>query len=512
MMKRLFTLLAAAACWTTVGAGAVRAQTQDQSQQPAQNQGQQQTPDQTQQQPAPDQGQNQSSAPIPAYRSPLAGAADNEEDETNPEILPDNRALTGVQALGLGMRNEHSYWQPHANIFLSVDSNPSEATGNGSWGTWTSLSAGVDVHKISANNDLELNYIGGGMVSNNTDASNGVIQGLSFSDRILFHRWALSVIEDLNYVPESAFGFGGLGAALPGGGSLPGGGGLLGPGQSLLTGRGQNLTDVFDAEADISLTGRTSLTLVGGYSTLNYFDSDLLNYGTANVRAGYNYQLNRKDTLGVDYTFSDTNYSNFHQSIVDHMFQVAYGHRVTGRLAFQIAAGPEIATFQVPIATGTGGTGGAASGPTTNVYWSLGTNLTYALQRTAFGLVYNHGVSGGSGILAGSQGDTVSGSITRRMTRLFSSGIAGGYSRNRGLAAVNTTTPSASQTYDYWFGGGNFSYPLGRTLALTFTYQLQYQDSGTAFCVATPCVPTGTSVLRNTISVGLSWSDRPRRF
>ena len=500
-MKRLFTLFAAAACWATVGAGAVRAQAQDQSQQPAQNQ---QTPS--------DQGTPPAQAPIPAYRSPLAGAADNDEDETNTEILPDNRALTGVQPLGLGMPNEHSYWQPRADLFVSADSNPNETTGQTSWGAWTSFSGGIDVHRVSGNNDLDLSYVGGGIFSNNSNSSNGIIQGLTVSDKVLFHRWALSLLDDLSYVPESAFGFGGLGTALPGGGSLGGGGGVLGPGQSLLTGRGQNLANAFDAEADVFLSGRTSLTFVGGYSTLNYFDSDLLNYGTTYARAGYNYQITRKDTLGADYTFSDTSYSNFHQSIVTHMFQATYGRRVTGRLAFQIAAGPEIATFQVPIATGTGGTGGGTGSPTTSVYWSLNANLAYALRRTSFGLAYNHGVSGGSGVLAGSDADTVSGSITRRMTRLFSSGVTAGYSRNQGLAVVNTTTPSASQTYSYWFGGGNLSYPVGRRLALTLTYQLQYEDSGTAFCIGTPCGPNGTNVLRNTISVGLSWRDRPIRF
>ncbi len=480
-----------------LGAGAARAQQQGQDQnQPPENQGQQQ--------PAPDQGAKPQ-GPIPAYRSPLAGAADNEEEETTTEITPDNNSLTGVQTLGLGMTNEHSYWQPYANLFVSEDSNPAQTTGPTSWGTWTSISGGVDIHKISESNDLELSYLGGGMFSTDSSVSNGVVQSLTFSDKKLFHRWALSIMDDLSYLPESALGFGGLGTTLPGGI----GGGTFGPGQSLLVGQGQNLGNAFDAEADVFLTGRTSLTFVGGYSTLNYFDSDLLNYGTANARAGYNYEISRKDTIGVDYTFSNTNYSNFHQSIIDHMFQVAYGRRVTGRLAFQIAAGPEIATFQVPIATGTGGTGGETSSPTTNVYWSLNTNLLYALRRTALSLAYNHGVGGGGGVLAGSDGDTVTGSITRQMTRLFSSGITGGYSRNRGLAVLNTTNPLGSQTFDYWFGGGNFSYPIGRTLALSLTYQFQYQTSGTAFCIGTPCA---TDLLRNTISVGLSWRDRPRRF
>lgn len=492
-MKKLFTLLAAAAC---LGAFA-NARAQQSGQAPAQGQEQQGPANQS---PAQPQG------PIPAYRSPLAGAASNDQDEDTTEITPDNRSLTGVQALGLGMTNEHTYWQPHADLSESVDSNPTQTTGHTAWGTWTSISAGADVHKISGNNALDIGYVGGGMFSSDSHASNGTVQALSFSDKMRFHRWALTVLDDLTYLPESSFGFGGLGTPLPGGG-LPGGG-SVGTGQSLLVGRGQNLANQFDTEADVFLTGRTSLTFVGGYSTLNYFDSDLLNYGTAVARAGYNYQLTRKDTVGLDYTFSDTNYSNFHQSIVDHIFQVAYGRQVTGRLAFQIAAGPEVATFDIPITAGTGGEP-ILSGPTTNVYWSLNTNLIYAMRRTSYSIGYNHGVGGGAGVLAGSEGDTVTGSITHQMTRLFSSGITGGYSRNRGLAVANTTNPANTQTFNYWFGGGNLTYPLGRTMALSLTYQLQYQDSGTAFCIGTSCA---TDVLRNMISLGLTWRDRPRRF
>jgi hypothetical protein len=509
MMKALSNIVAGVLFVVAVGAPALRAQPQ------TQDQSQQQTPDQTQQQTPAPQGPAQPSAPIPAYRSPLAGAADNEDEDSTPEVTPDSRSLTGILPLGLGTPNVHSYWQPHFDVFATVDSNPTETTGKASWDAWTSLSGGLNVHKISANNDLELTYVGGGEISSDTSVSNGVIQELVFTDKITFHRYALTFFDETSYLPESSFGFGGLGGGLPGGGSLGGGLGSLGPGQSLIVGRGQNLGNTFDAEADVQLTRRSSLTFVAGYSLLDYFDSALLNYGTVSARAGYNYQVDRKDTLGLSYTFSDTNYSNFDQSIVAHTFQVSYGHRVTGKLAFQVAAGPEVVSFTTPImneTTGSGGTGtsGPGSGPTTDLYWALNTSLTYAQRRTAYQVGYSHGVAGGSGVLAGSDTDQVSGSITRQMTRKFSSGVTGGYSRNQGLAVFGTTsTAPSSQTFDYWFGGGTFSYPLGRTVAITFTYQFQYQNSGAAFCIGTPCA---SDVTRNMFSVGLDWLDRPHRF
>jgi hypothetical protein len=74
--------------------------------------------------------------------------------------------------------------------------------------------------------------------------------------------------------------------------------------------------------------------------------------------------------------------------------------------------------------------------------------------------------------------------------------------------AVGTTTP-LSQAYDYWFVGANLSHPVGRALGLTLSYQMQYQDSNTSFCIGPTC---GTSVIRHLISVGVGWHERPLLF
>jgi hypothetical protein len=495
-MKALSNILGAALCGALLCVPAVRAQ--------------QQTPDQSEQPKPSDQGATQPSGPIPAYRSPLAGAANNDEDtDTNTELTPDTSPLTGAQNLTLGTPTTRNYWQPHIDILATVDSNPVETPGQSSWGTWTSFSGGIDVHRTSGNSSMLLSYVGGGMISNNSDASNGVVQALSFSDLFTFRRWSLLFLDALNYLPESAAGFGGLG-----GGTSPGQPGLgpgFGTGQSLLTGRGQNLGNSFATQVDTFLSARASLTFVAGVSLLKYFDSDLLNYGSVDFRAGYNYQLDRKNTIGAAYSFSDYIYTNSDQSFVSHTVQAFYGRRVTGRLAFQISAGPQIVISSLPIApnpgTSGGGTGSTTTGSTTQLYWALNTNVLYQMRRTGLGLGYSHGVGGGSGVLAGSLTDTVTGTVSREMSRTFSSGITGGYSRNKGL--VIETAGLSSQTYDYWFGGASLSHPIGRTLALNLSYQLQYQTSNASFCTGSTC---GTSVIRNLISFGVGWHERPLLF
>ncbi|MGC2331961.1 MAG: hypothetical protein WA581_10945, partial [Candidatus Acidiferrales bacterium] len=273
-------------------------------------------------------------------------------------------------------------------------------------------------------------------------------------------------------------------------------------------GTGENLANAFATETEVHLTPRTSLTFDGGYSLLHYFESDLLNSTDANFRGGYNYLLTRKDTLAMFFTYSAFRYSNFNQSINDYTIEASYARRVAGRLAFQIAAGPQIAVSKTPITSGSGSSGsGTLASSSTALYWSLNTSLQYQLRRVGLRVSYYHGVDAGSGVLGGAVADIVSGSATRQMSRTFSSGVTAGYSRNTGL--IFTSTTPTNQTYGYWFAGASLSHPISETLGLTFSYQLQYQDSTGSFCIGATC---GTSVTRNVFSFGVGWHERPLLF
>lgn len=452
---------------------------------------QQQTPD-------------QSAPPIPAYHSPLASVADNSngQDLEPQNLAPDTRSLSGAQDLSLGAPvTKHSYWQPYINVSSILDSNPFESSGTTGWTTWTSVSGGIDLHRISGNSNMTLSYLGGGALSNSGTSSNGVIQHFDFEEKLSFRRWTVSIFDQVSYLPEASFGYGGLGASSPGAGSLGAG---FAPSQTILTPRGQDLTNASVVEVDRFLTARTSLTFVGGYSLLHYFDNGLLDYGDATFQGGYNYQMTRKDTIAVSYQFSGYRYSNFNQSINGHTVSVSYGRRVTGRLAFRVSGGPELAYSSVPI-TGSKGTTSASS--FMQIYWTAQTGLQYQLRNAGLGVTYSHRVNGGSGVLAGSLADDVTATASRKLSRATSGVLNLGYSRNNGFG-VGGPTPS-NQTYSYWFGGATLSRQLGRALNLNLTYQAQYQDSNASFCVGPTC---GTSVIRHLVSFGVGWRKQPIPF
>jgi hypothetical protein len=499
MMRALASVLGLAFGVVTLGVSLVHAQ---------QSQDQQQTPQDQQQTPG------QSAEPIPAYRSPLASLGDNADvqSQQSDQGTPDNRSLSGAQDLSPLLLSTRSYWQPQVNALAIVDSNPGELGSGTDWTTGAVVSGRVDVHRMSGSSALDLSYVGGASFFGNGYGT-GIVQALGISDKITLRRSVLSFIDQVSYLPGSSFGYGGLGGLA--GGTLPatgstGLGPVFGPGQTILTGEGQTLQNSFVTELDTELTPRSTLTLAGGDYVEHYFTSGLLNSNNVNARAGYNYALTDKDKIAVFYTFSSYGYGETStpspestQSVNTHTVQFSYGRLLARQLTFQVAAGPEYITSSIPISV----SGPTISGPASQLEWTLNTSLSWITGRNTLRLSYYHGANGGSGVFAGSIGDTVSGSLTRAMSRTFTSGISGGYSRNQGT--VNSSGVLLSQTYAYTYGGVSLSHPVGAALGLTLSYWVQYQNSSSGSCVGSPCVG---NILTNLISFGVGWHPRPLAF
>src|SRR6266404_4910225 len=211
------------------------------------------------------QTENQSDQPIPAYHSPLAGVnsgADDNSTVSDQQLGPDTQPLAGAQNLSLGVRPViQKKRQPRAEITGVFDSNPLSANqSGGGWAAYTSLLGGIDLHRVSGNSNLTLTYVGGGTLTNNRNVGNSVTQELAVTEKLSFHRSVLSFFEDVLYIPENSFGYGGIGGiSLPGGGSIGSQNPFL-PGQTILTVRGQRLSNSSIAQDDIHLTSKSSLT------------------------------------------------------------------------------------------------------------------------------------------------------------------------------------------------------------------------------------------------------------
>jgi hypothetical protein len=132
--------------------------------------------------------------------------------------------------------------------------------------------------------------------------------------------------------------------------------------------------------------------------------------------------------------------------------------------------------------------------------------LQYQLRRAQISATYNHGVTGGSGVLAGAETDIASGTFNQQVSRTFNVGLSAGYSRNQGIAG---SAGSPEQTFSYWFSGVNVTHPFGRSLDMFMNYQFQYQDGSTSGCVGSAC---STNITRNQIMFGVNLHKQPIPF
>lgn len=476
---------------------------QDQNQQ--QNQGQQQN----------NQGVEQ---PIQAYHSPLAGigAGNQDENGNGGTLQPDTHPLSGAQAIGVGAPAEgHSYWQPSLSVFSTFDSNADGVTAG--WVNYESFLGSVQAHRASARNDLELAYSGGGTVSSNSNLGNSVLQQFELGDTISLKRGEISFFNSTTYIPEVSFGFSGLGGiSLPGTGLLGLGYGFV-PEESILAARDQRLANADMAQVNYYLSPRTSITLVGGYSLLHFLGAGYFDFREPTGQVGYNYQWTRRDTVALLDNFNDFQFNGQGESIRDNRTDVSYGRRVTGRIGFEVKAGPEEVFFTVPSSTSTTGTGMPVTGPGapvtvltgnggTKYLWNLESSLNYAFERASASITYDHGVNGGSGVLIGAVGDNVSVDASRQFTREFTGALRFGYAKNRSLNGP--VQLEGHPNFDYWFGGADVTHAFGRYMNLVVSYQYQRETSTGPLCIGTSCGVFN----RNLVSIGFTWQYRPLLF
>ena len=149
----------------------------------------------------------QGNLPAPAPYSPFTAKQVSLEDtNANPQqLVPDTRALAGARELSLGAPGlTRSFWQPFFGLMLTVDTNPLTAIRSSGLTTWSSLFGGIDVRRIMGRSDLTLNYVGGGLISDNTNSGVSLVQQLEFSEKLTCRRTVISFLEQLSYLPEPA--------------------------------------------------------------------------------------------------------------------------------------------------------------------------------------------------------------------------------------------------------------------------------------------------------------------
>jgi len=414
------------------------------------------------------------------------------------ELQPDFSPLTGMQNATLGLPEiRHSYWVPGLQFSSNALSNSYGQSSGSNWSANNYFIGNLSLLEAWSRATLAVNYSGGGFISTNSQQGNGFYQQLALSQNFQTGRWLIQILDQFSYIPQSSFGFGGgTNLGIPGvGGSLgttiPGLGGNYVPNQSVY-GVGASYNNSAALQATYALSRRSSVTLSGSYGILRFVEAGNYDSYTAVGSIGYNYALSRNDTVGLVYRFSSYQFPGNPQAYGSSVMNVAYGRKVTGHLALRLFFGPEITNYRIPL---------GSTSRTTGFFTSA--NLTYGFHRGAFTLGYIHGLSGGSGVLIGSNLDQVTASASRNLTRVWTGNLNFGYSRN---SPVGGTTTTGYPSYDDWFLGGGVSRPIGRNFNFAVAYTATIGNYSGTGCTGTGC---NTSNTYSTVTVNFQWHPRP---
>lgn len=452
---------------------------------------------------------DQSPTPTPAPSADEQQGASPSDQATN----PDTRPLTGAQPLTVGSAAlENSYLLPSLTVQQTMNTNAQAAPGQNNLTGVGIVIGHLALQKLWKRAQLTASYAGGG-VFNETNSDQLMFHQFGLSQAFLFRRWQLRVLDLAMYMPESSFGYwglsgiyGGMGSGGMGTGGLGlgalggyGGGSVINqpflPNQSILTTQSSRWANTSLGEVTYAATPRLSFTAVGGGFFLRSSESQFVNTDGVEGSLGMNYELTAKDTLGLVYTTSRFNFPAGvnGDALTAQNLQLAYGRRVTGRLAFEVRGGPQLYYFHnAPTPIGR------------KLSWAMQSGLTYTLRRASLAAYYYHSVGAGSGVLPGASTNMVSAYLRRNLTRRLSGTVDVGYARNSSVGAP--TSGAGGTSFNSEYAGVMLSRPWGHEANVFLSYNVQHQSSRDAACTTLWC---GNSFLRHVVGIGLVWHKRP---
>ncbi len=480
--------------------------------------------------------QDDQSTPPPATTAPT----------TSDASLSDNPPISAIDQPDLEPHSApESFLLPGAHFSESVESNVAN-TPNGSGVTPVTRALGsLTLQKIWKTDEVAMDYIGGVADYAKTTIGLEQLQQFDFDNRVNWRRGQLAIRDAFSYLPEGTFGFGaygggaaynagfgGLGAGLLGAGAFGGQTSAFagGNGLGISLGLVPRITNLGLADVVEDLTPKSSLTFSAGYGLVHFYgalvvDNPLAGPLQENInfigsseytgQLAYDHEINPRSQVAVSYGYQYFNFSTAGTAFHSQVVQLMYGHRISGRMDFLLAAGPQItginqqecvlptipvsscAAFGAPVTT-LGVTKLGVAGRASLRYKFPLTSLAASFQR------YN---TNGSGIFAGAETNIAQLDVARPITRIWDLFANVGYSRNSELQIPGATVSATSFSYEY--AGIGVHRQFGRSLRGFVSYQFNNLSFNTACPLGSAC----SNMAHNQVgSIGLDWTPRPIRL
>jgi hypothetical protein len=467
----------------------------------------------------------ETSNPGPTGAAPAATGPDTETQTI------ENPPLSGLDQPsfepGYGAR---SYLVPKLQVSEAVDTNGSGQLNNNTSnntvlkGVTRGLGS-LTLQKMWKIHPLDIDYNGGVAWYQGTGKTYQ-LHSLGAVQRFLWRTGQLAVRDSFTYLPSGTFGFnsfggsgglsGGLGGPTGGLGNGLGGGGGAGTIGNPSFGSTVNqprLSNSSIVDITQSTSPRNSVTIAGGYSFNDSLDNPTgyVNSQQVSGQLGFNRQLSRHDQIAITYAYQDFHFPKEGSgSFNTNVWQVLYGHRISGKLDIQFGGGPQWTHryFWKPNL-------GIPSPPPTfvsnsSINGSGRATLTYFYSsRTNMNLSYSHAVNAGSGLFSGANSDVMRLALNHTLTRRWSVAMDSGYSYSKRILEVPTTQAKNASSYRYWYAGGTLRRQLTRHVGAFADYQYDSIGFSSGVCTTAPC---STGYGRHVGLIGLDWTPSPIRL
>ncbi len=453
----------------------------------------------------------ETSNPGPTGAVPAATGPDTETQTI------ENPPLSGLDQPsfepGFGAR---SYLVPKLQVNEAVDTNRVGQLGNNSAIKGVTRGLGsMELQKMWKIHPLNIDYSGGVAWYQGTGKIYQ-LHSMAAVQRFLWRTGQLAVRDSFSYLPTGNFGFNSFGGSsvLSGGAGFPGGGtgSTLGNNNFGSTLNQPRISNASIVDVTQSFSPRSSITMAAGYTFNDFLDNPTgyVNSQQVSGQLGYNRQISRHDQVAVSYAYQDFHFPKQGSgSFNSNVWQVLYGHRITGKLDFQFGGGPQWMHryFWTPAKAGVP----AMPVSDTFITGSGRATLTYYYSaRTNFNLNYTHSANAGSGILTGANTDAIRLAATHTLTRRWTMTMDSGYSYSKRVLPASTTQAGNASFYRYWYAGGALRRQLSRHLGAFADYQ--YDSIGFASGICVPGKPCNTGYGRHVGLIGLDWTPSPIRL
>jgi len=417
--------------------------------------------------------------------------------------------LAGAQVLTPGFMGEaHSFVLPTLGCSEYANSNPTGYAQNSKLFSESTCVGALTLQRVGRHSQLNLDDAGGGLFFNRSlrqgTAANAsrfeAFDELGISEQVSGSRWNWQVGDRGAYLPETPEGFAGFGTLAnyiggeAGGNSLsnaPALNSAFQPNQALYTGLSKRLSDLATTQFDYSLNARSIITGTAMVGTLQYMTPGFIDNTYWMAMGGYNYYFGRGDEIALTYDENHFLFTGGHPGFVNRGLSVLYGHRINGRLSFEVSVAPMINVIPVP-----------PSKTVTAFYLSTFDSLQYVAARWDASLSLSRGMTGGAGVATGAARNMVEATFGRRFSPKLHGSAHTSFNDTRSIAQENA---GFSSVYNYWQIGLNLERDIGPHVSMFMNYNVERQVSNRAVCVGTECA---TTFLRQVGGIGLNWHVR----